>query len=107
MAVWGDELSGANEIVTGLLDDPLSDDVDQRNMLRQRWASVPQNGAIRIRSVSYYMHYLWLNFLRRNDLASWDGQTLGIKSNWLQNVNAEIIECRGENLIPCVHLRSD
>lgn len=93
VAVWGDEISGANEIVTGLLDDPLSDDADQRNMLRQRWASVPQNGVIRI---------------KRNERASWDGQTLQVKSNWLQNINAEIIECRDPNaldtLLSCDHI---
>ncbi|KAG8763778.1 hypothetical protein FRC11_012781 [Ceratobasidium sp. 423] len=93
VAVWGDELTGASEIVTGLLDDPLSDDVVQRNLLRQRWSSVSRNGVIRI---------------RKGDATSWDGRVLGIKSNWLQNINGEIIECRDHNtldtLLTCDHI---
>ncbi|KAJ1304415.1 hypothetical protein OPQ81_005563 [Rhizoctonia solani] len=93
VAVWGDVLSGASEIVTGLLDDPLSEDVTQRNLLRQRWTSAPQNGVIHI---------------RRDSVASLDGQILGIKSNWLQNINGEIIECRDSNaldiLLSCDHV---
>ncbi|ELU39306.1 demethylmenaquinone methyltransferase domain-containing protein [Rhizoctonia solani AG-1 IA] len=45
---------------------------------------------------------------RKNSFASWDGQVLGIKSNWLQNINGEIIECRGRNaldtLLSCDHI---
>ncbi|KAH7339452.1 hypothetical protein B0J17DRAFT_655193 [Rhizoctonia solani] len=93
VAVWGDELSGASEIVTGLLDDPLSDDTIQRNMLRQRWGSAPRNRVIRI---------------RKDNAASWDGRVLSIKSNWLQNINGEIIECRDhdafDTLLSCDHI---
>ncbi|KAL5631592.1 hypothetical protein ACGC1H_007198 [Rhizoctonia solani] len=93
VAVWGDELSGASDIVTGLLDDPLSNDVAQRNMLRKRWASVPRNGVIRI---------------RKDNVASWNGEILAIKSNWLQNINGEVIECRDHNalgtLLSCDHI---
>lgn len=37
-------------------------------------------------------------FIRRDDAVSQEGQTLSIRSNWLQNLNAEIIECRGERM---------
>ncbi|CAE6474283.1 unnamed protein product [Rhizoctonia solani] len=93
VAVWGDELSGASDIVTGLLDDPLSEDAVQREMLRQRWTSVPRGGVIHI---------------RKEDAASQNGQILGLKSNWLQNINGEIIECRDHNaldtLLLCDHI---
>ncbi|KDN38768.1 hypothetical protein RSAG8_09318, partial [Rhizoctonia solani AG-8 WAC10335] len=62
-------------------------------MLRQRWGSVPRNGVIRI---------------RKDNTASWNGQILGIKSNWLQNINGEVIECRDRNtlntLLSCDHI---
>ncbi|KAG9127965.1 hypothetical protein FRC07_006982 [Ceratobasidium sp. 392] len=49
IAIWGDELSGAPEIVTSLLDDPLSNDLDQRNMIHERWRlDVPLDGTIQI-----------------------------------------------------------
>ncbi|KAG9102239.1 hypothetical protein FS749_011668 [Ceratobasidium sp. UAMH 11750] len=83
IAIWGDEASGASEIVTSLLDDPLSNDIDQRNMIRQRWtADVPRDATIRIRA---------------NGAASRHGSTLNIKSSWLENLNAEIVECRDVN----------
>ncbi|KAF8608958.1 hypothetical protein BDV93DRAFT_602826 [Ceratobasidium sp. AG-I] len=91
IAVWGDAISGANEIVTGLLDDPLSADENQRNLLHQRWSELGVEGTIRI---------------RRGDAVSRDGETLSIKSNWLQNLNAEIIECRDIDALPTL-LASD
>ncbi|QRW21357.1 valine-tRNA ligase [Rhizoctonia solani] len=93
IGVWGDALSGASEIITALLDDPLSDDTVQRHLLHRRWDAAVQNQVIHI---------------RKNSFASWDGQVLGIKSNWLQNINGEIIECRGRNaldtLLSCDHI---
>ncbi|EUC64391.1 transmembrane protein, putative [Rhizoctonia solani AG-3 Rhs1AP] len=62
-------------------------------MLRQRWASVPRNGVIRI---------------RKDNAASWNGEVLTIKSNWLQNINGEVIECRDRSalstLLSCDHI---
>lgn len=49
LVVWGDAISGANEIITGLLDDPLSADQNQRALLHQRWTELGGAGTIQIK----------------------------------------------------------
>ncbi|CAE6416076.1 unnamed protein product [Rhizoctonia solani] len=45
---------------------------------------------------------------KKDNVASWNGEILAIKSNWLQNINGEVIECRDHNalgtLLSCDHI---
>lgn len=49
--------------------------------------------------LTFFSHIFDLTFIREGDVVSRDGQALSIKSNWLRNLNAEIIECRGKETI--------
>ncbi|KAG8902669.1 hypothetical protein FRB99_004285, partial [Tulasnella sp. 403] len=84
IAFWGDAYSGVRDVVTALLEEPLSDDQVRRNALVGRHDAHPGSH-----------QPLRITFSEENKR---DGGTLKLNASWLRNAQADILEITGGNL---------
>ncbi|KAF8313462.1 hypothetical protein DL93DRAFT_2228523 [Clavulina sp. PMI_390] len=77
IAVWGPQSDAARDVITALLEDPLSSDDSRRTLLARRWDN-------------HYSNQLSLSYSSTGQSVSDSEVTIG--SSWLHETNATILE---------------